>query len=108
MSSIEDMVEAAGKAAVTAGATAAGGEWNAIKPDVTSFAQTFVTATAQTAADLASGAITEGEAKVQFDALADYSAIVGNYATDALKAIAQAAFNAAIDSLWTAITKAIP
>jgi hypothetical protein len=100
MSTLDDMLAAA--------ATAAGQDWGSIKNDVTSFAQDLIQDTATTAANAASGAITQAEAKVEFDEEADFSGIIANYASDALKVVAQAAFNAAVDTLWTAIVAAIP
>jgi hypothetical protein len=44
--------------------------------------------------------------KTDLQILGDYSGILENYATDAIKAAAQAAFNAAVDALWSAVTTA--
>jgi hypothetical protein len=91
---------------LAAAANAAGATWGKIEPDLEGFAQNLVQDSAQIASDLATGKIDEDEANVQFKLLADYSAIVANYAEAAVKAAAQAAFNAAIDTLWAAVTSA--
>jgi hypothetical protein len=93
---------------LTAAEQAAGAKWNDIRPDVTSFAEQLVQQTAQTATDLASGAISKAEGKVEFDQMSDFSAIVADYAQVALRAVLQAAFNAAVDVLWKAIEAKIP
>ena len=85
-------------------AKAAGSSWGTISDDLRSFAQNLVNDSKRIAADLATGKISPDEAKVQLQMLADYSDIVANYAEDAVKAAAQASFNAAIDTLWLAIS----
>jgi hypothetical protein len=87
--------------------TAAGAKWSVVQADVTAFSKALVDASEQTAENLAKGLITEAEAKVEFDALVDYAAILANYTSVALKAIAQAALNAAVDALWGIIAKAV-
>ena len=85
-------------------AKVAGANWGTISDDLKSFAENLVRDSKRIATDLASGKIDEDEAKVQLQMLADYSDIIANYAEDALKASAQAAFNAAVDTLWLAIS----
>jgi len=85
-------------------AKAAGGSWGTISGDLQSFAQNLLNDSKRIAADLATAKISQDEAKVQLEMLADYSDIVANYAEDAVKAAAQAAFNAAVDTLWLAIS----
>jgi len=91
---------------LAAAAKAAGGSWEKIEPDLEGFAQNLIQDSTQIASDLAAGKIDEDEANTQFTMLADYSAIVANYTGAAVKIAAQAAFNAAVDTLWAAITAA--
>ncbi len=100
MALLNDMLNAA--------QAAAGTDWAKIRPDVTTFAQNLVQNTAQTEADLVSGAISKDEAKVQFDQIADYSAILKDYADVAIRLVIQDSFNAAVDVLWKAIDAKIP
>ena len=91
---------------LAAAANAAGATWGKIEPDLRGFAKNLVQDSARIASDLATAKIDKDEADIQFQMLADYSAIVANYAEAAVKAAAQAAFNAAVDTLWAAITAA--
>jgi hypothetical protein len=88
--------------------TAAGANWAAISGDVQTFAQEITQSTAQTTEDLVSGAISESEAKVQYDELTDFTAMLAEYGDAALKATAQAALNAVVDKLWAIALAAIP
>jgi len=92
---------------LAAAAKAAGSNWDEISGDLKSFAQNLLRDSKRIATDRAAGRISDDEAKVQLQMLADYADIVENYTEDAIKASAQAAFNAAIDVLITAITRAI-
>jgi hypothetical protein len=91
---------------LAAAAKAAGDVWNNVKSDVTSFAEKLIEDSAKVAADYATGKIDEDDLKTDIQMLGDFAAIIKNYDTDALKEAAQAAFNAAIDALWSAITTA--
>jgi hypothetical protein len=88
---------------LTAAAKAAGAVWNNVKDDVTSFAQKLIEDSARVAADYAAKKISDDDLKTDLQMLGDFAAIVKNYDTDAIKEAAQAAFNAAIDALWSAI-----
>jgi hypothetical protein len=85
-------------------AKAAGSNWAMISDDLKSFAENLINDSKRIAADLASGKISQDEAKVQLQMLADYADIVANYGEDAVKASVQVAFNAAVDTLWLAIS----
>jgi hypothetical protein len=91
---------------LAAALAAAGAHWGIIKDDLGTFSQNLIDDSSRIAAQLASGAIDKDDADIQFQMLADYSAIVANYAEDAVKASAQAAYNAAVDTLWAAIADA--
>jgi hypothetical protein len=82
---------------------AVGSEWGTFSGDIAAFAQNLLADSAQTARDFESGAITQGQAKVQFDGIADATAMLANYSDQALKQAAQDALNAAIGVLWAAI-----
>jgi hypothetical protein len=91
---------------LAAALTAAGANWGIIKDDLGTFSKNLIDDSARIAGDLASGAIDKDDANIQFQMLADYSAIIANYAEDAVKVAVQAAYNAAVDTLWAAIAAA--
>lgn len=91
---------------LAAAAKAAGGVWTKIQPDVTTFAQNLIQDSAQVAADYAAKMIDSDDLKVELQMLQDYTSILRNYTNTAIRVTAQAAFNAAIDALWSAITTA--
>jgi hypothetical protein len=91
---------------LAAAAKAAGGVWNTVKGDVSNFAQNLIQDSAKITADYAAKAIDEDELKMELQMLGDYTAIIKNYTDTAIRVAAQAAFNAAIDALWTAVTTA--
>jgi hypothetical protein len=82
---------------------AAKGRWDRLSADVTAFAENLLQDKRTTVDDLASGAITELAAEVQFDGIRDQAAMLGNYMDEELKLAAQDAINAAVDVLWDAI-----
>jgi hypothetical protein len=93
---------------LAAAAQAAGAQWGTFSSDVEGFAQQLVQESGQTAADLAAGNITQAQAKVQFDGIADASEMIANYTEESVKLAAQNAVNAAVGVLWTAIAAAVP
>ena len=89
---------------LAAAAMAAGANWNSVRGDAEIFAKNLIRDSEQIAKDFAAGNIDGDDVKTDLKMLGDYADIVKNYLEDAVKAAAQAAFNAAIDVLWGAIT----
>ncbi len=93
---------------LAAAAHAAGADWGKISKDVEGFAADLAKVSAETAENLATGAITEEEAHVLFNGMIHTSAMIANYTEEATQIAAQNAINAAIGVLWAAISSVKP
>ena len=94
MSTIDDMIIAA--------EDAAGADWGKIEKDVTTFAKSILVDGANIAAKVATGELSDDEAKDLYQMLGDVGDMVKNYAETALLKVLQDAANAAIDVLIAA------
>jgi hypothetical protein len=87
--------------------TAAGANWNTIKPDLLEFAQRFVLEAAATIADLAAGKISQDEANIQLQPLGERLDITSNYASNSVQISAETAANAAIQAYRSVVLRSV-
>jgi hypothetical protein len=92
---------------LAAAQNAAGGQWATFSSDVEDIAKDLLQRGAEIQQQLAAGQISQADAKIELDGVADATAMLGNYTDESVKLAAQKAINAALGVLQKAVLAAI-